>query len=94
MLSWLNRTTLDIIGLAGFGYEFNSLADSEPTELNRALSTLFTSGAGLFAALQSMIPPLRLVVRYEQGRSTSCISHMPPNSLRLERDVLTKLKPS
>jgi hypothetical protein len=62
MLSWLNRTTLDIIGLAGFGYEFNSLASSEPSELNKALATLFTSGAGFFAALQALIPPLRIIV--------------------------------
>jgi hypothetical protein len=29
VLDWLNRCTLDIIGKAGFGYEFNSLKDPE-----------------------------------------------------------------
>jgi hypothetical protein len=62
MLSWLNRTTLDIIGLAGFGYDFNSLSDSEPTELNHALSKLLATEASLFARLQSLVPPLRLIV--------------------------------
>jgi hypothetical protein len=62
MFSWLNRTALDIIGLAGFGYEFNSLANSEPSELNKALATLFTSGLGFFSALQALIPPLRIIV--------------------------------
>lgn len=61
VLSWPNRTVLDIIGLAVFGYEFNSLADPEPTELNHALSTLLATEASLFARAQSMVSALRLI---------------------------------
>ncbi|TDL20681.1 cytochrome P450 [Rickenella mellea] len=53
IMSWLSRTTLDIVGLAvhlerwlryrtGFDYKFHSLTvDQEPNELSKALSTLF-----------------------------------------------------
>lgn len=29
IMKWLTRTTLDVIGLAGFGYEFNALASEQ-----------------------------------------------------------------
>ncbi|GAA5872942.1 hypothetical protein JCM8547_003270 [Rhodosporidiobolus lusitaniae] len=38
---WLNRLTLDIIGVAGFGYEFNSLEQSG-NRLGEAFSTMFS----------------------------------------------------
>ncbi|GAA6058936.1 hypothetical protein JCM10212_002888 [Sporobolomyces blumeae] len=41
IMPWLSRVTLDIIGVAGFGYEFNSLARS-----SNALATAF---AGMFS---------------------------------------------
>ncbi|EPQ51721.1 cytochrome P450 [Gloeophyllum trabeum ATCC 11539] len=41
-LSWLSRMTLDVIGQAGFGYDFNALnPDSTPNELNQAFATIF-----------------------------------------------------
>lgn len=58
-LSWLSRATLDIIGLAGFGYKFESLAsssaptpssefapgshDKEPNELSAAFAVIFST---------------------------------------------------
>ncbi|KAG6811357.1 hypothetical protein H0H92_007822 [Tricholoma furcatifolium] len=40
-LSWLNRATLDIIGLAGFNYKFDALSeDSKVNELNNAFATM------------------------------------------------------
>lgn len=44
MAGWLSRVTLDIIGIAGVGNDFNSL-DNPDTELNKAYYALFdTSG--------------------------------------------------
>ncbi|KIO34087.1 hypothetical protein M407DRAFT_17000 [Tulasnella calospora MUT 4182] len=42
VLVWLTRTTLDVIGLAGFGYEFDTLANGEKNELVRAFMDLFS----------------------------------------------------
>jgi len=55
VLSWLSRTTLDIIGLAGFNYEFDTLIDNpKQDELNAAFSTVFHAGTNM-----SIIPMLR-----------------------------------
>ncbi|GLB35548.1 putative cytochrome p450 [Lyophyllum shimeji] len=54
-LSWLSRTTLDVIGLAGFNYNFNALSeDPGQNELNAAFSVMFKAGIKL-----SLIPLLR-----------------------------------
>ncbi|KAF7290984.1 hypothetical protein HMN09_01277100 [Mycena chlorophos] len=65
-LSGLRKATLDIIGRAGFGYEFNALnAQAEPNELNRAFTDLFHApNAKLYGAVrlaQSMLPVLKLL---------------------------------
>ncbi|EIN06514.1 cytochrome P450 [Punctularia strigosozonata HHB-11173 SS5] len=62
-LSWLSRATLDIIGLAGFNYRFDSLEGSKPNELNQAMATMFdaTGTWRFFGLLQSRIPILRCV---------------------------------
>jgi hypothetical protein len=39
----LGKTTLDVIGLAGFGYEFDSLHDPE-NELALALELMLSAG--------------------------------------------------
>ncbi|QRV94594.1 cytochrome P450 family protein [Ceratobasidium sp. AG-Ba] len=41
VLSWLGRATLDIIGSAGFGYEFDSIKSEEENELAKAFKRLF-----------------------------------------------------
>ncbi|CUA72796.1 Cytochrome P450 72A13 [Arabidopsis thaliana] [Rhizoctonia solani] len=41
VLPWLNRATLDIIGLAGFGYDFRSLKEPDKDELSKAFAELF-----------------------------------------------------
>ncbi|KAJ3557677.1 hypothetical protein NM688_g1344 [Phlebia brevispora] len=61
VLSWLNRVALDIIGLAGFNYRFESVS-GKPNELEHAFSTMFnTQGPNLFALLQFLFPPLKLI---------------------------------
>ncbi|KAJ7288741.1 cytochrome P450 [Mycena rebaudengoi] len=44
VLSWLSKMTLDVIGQAGFNYNFNSLdASGEPNELSEVLRRIFHS---------------------------------------------------
>ncbi|KAF9036828.1 cytochrome P450 [Panaeolus papilionaceus] len=62
VMSWLSRMTLDVIGQAGFNYEFNDLS-SEPksNELNNAFSAIFRAGTskGVIPVLRNLIPALR-----------------------------------
>ncbi|KIK80380.1 hypothetical protein PAXRUDRAFT_833550 [Paxillus rubicundulus Ve08.2h10] len=64
VLPWLSRMTLDVIGLAGFNYDFNALnATEQPNELNAAFATMFTATQrfSIFPILQARIPLLRLI---------------------------------
>ncbi|KAF9219209.1 cytochrome P450 [Gyrodon lividus] len=64
IMPWLSRMTLDVIGLAGFNYDFDALnANEKPNELNEAFSTMFTATQKLsiFPVLQAWISPLRLI---------------------------------
>ncbi|KAI0077563.1 cytochrome P450 [Panus rudis PR-1116 ss-1] len=64
VLSWLSRATLDIIGLAGFNYEFNALNESgEPNELNKAFKTIFfmSRTERLFSLFQGRFPILSYI---------------------------------
>lgn len=64
VLSWLSKATLDIIGLAGFNYQFDALtSNGKPGELNDAFGTMLRSGRedSLFALLRNWIPPLRII---------------------------------
>ncbi|KAF9265871.1 cytochrome P450 [Marasmius fiardii PR-910] len=63
-LSWLSRATLDIIGLAGFNYDFRSLSATEdkPDELSEAFKTVFSGKVttlGVLTILKAMFPVLR-----------------------------------
>ncbi|KAJ7778733.1 cytochrome P450 [Mycena maculata] len=62
ILSWLSKATLDIIGLAGFNYHFNSLS-SENSELGAAFSVIFQSGMRMnfIRMLQTFIPAFRFI---------------------------------
>ncbi|KLO16841.1 cytochrome P450 [Schizopora paradoxa] len=62
VLSWLGRTTLDIIGVAGFNYEFNALnVNEKPNELNEAFSTIFNMDSNITIGMiiQEVVPFLR-----------------------------------
>jgi hypothetical protein len=64
VLPWFNRLTLDIIGLAGFNYSFDSLED-KPNELAEAFSEAFSSDKEtktILSMLQGYIPALRFIV--------------------------------
>ncbi|KAJ6457452.1 cytochrome P450 [Mycena vitilis] len=63
ILSWLSKATLDIIGLAGFNYNFNSLASENQTELAAAFSTIFYAGTrvNVLRILQMRFPVFRFI---------------------------------
>uniref|UniRef100_A0A8H7XTF7 Cytochrome P450 n=1 Tax=Psilocybe cubensis TaxID=181762 RepID=A0A8H7XTF7_PSICU len=60
VLVWLGRATLDVIGLAGFGYAFNALTD-DSNELARAFSVIFSTARKfrVMTILQAWFPFLR-----------------------------------
>ncbi|KAJ7144946.1 cytochrome P450 [Mycena crocata] len=76
VLMWLGRATLDIIGLAGFNYNFNTLASEDQSELGKAFSALFHAGTKInpLRILQAWFPIFRViptkldaVIRTSQG---------------------------
>ncbi|KAI6147260.1 cytochrome P450 [Pisolithus tinctorius] len=60
VLPWLSKATLDVIGLAGFGYQFNALA-GENDELADAYHLIFSTARklALRTILETWIPLLR-----------------------------------
>jgi hypothetical protein len=65
-LGWYSKATLDIIGLAGFGYNFNALskASDDSDELYSAFRSLFGGGetSSFFLQLSFFFPILRRLV--------------------------------
>ncbi|KAJ7323280.1 cytochrome P450 [Mycena albidolilacea] len=64
--AWVRRVTLDMIGHAGFNYQFNALEpQGKPSELNQAFTELFHSPnariALAFRSAQAMFPFLRFL---------------------------------
>ncbi|KAJ6570189.1 cytochrome P450 [Mycena vulgaris] len=64
VLSWLRRLTLDIIGQAGFNYQFHGM-DDKPNDLNEVFTQLFHSAKSQrdanFRIVQAMVPILRFI---------------------------------
>ncbi|KAF4615470.1 hypothetical protein D9613_003376 [Agrocybe pediades] len=63
-MSWLSRMTLDVIGRAGFDYDFQALSsEHSKNELNRAFETLYnaTMSFDVIPAIRSLVPPLRFL---------------------------------
>ncbi|KZV62140.1 cytochrome P450 [Peniophora sp. CONT] len=63
VLSWLNKMTLDVIGLAGFNHNFNALSPNEDAhELNQALRTLLSNDApSVLDILHLLVPATRIL---------------------------------
>ncbi|KAH9169235.1 cytochrome P450 [Lactarius sanguifluus] len=57
---WLNKVTLDIIGLAVFNYTFNSLhsPDENQNELYESIRSMLTAKAGQFMSMLQLFFPL------------------------------------
>ncbi|KIY62983.1 cytochrome P450 [Cylindrobasidium torrendii FP15055 ss-10] len=61
-VNWLSNVALDIIGLAGFGYDFHALdANAGTNELQVAFSAISANGAGPLRMLQALVPIFRLL---------------------------------
>ncbi|KIK04023.1 hypothetical protein K443DRAFT_676331 [Laccaria amethystina LaAM-08-1] len=61
VLSWLSKMTLDVIGLAGFNYKFDSLTRPGEDELHDAFSHVLraSTNVSVFAALRYAFPIFR-----------------------------------
>ncbi|KAJ7243063.1 cytochrome P450 [Mycena rebaudengoi] len=63
-VSWLSKATLDIIGLAGFNYKFNSLDPSAARdEFDEAFSTITSTQVGFMTLIQAHFPVFRAIPR-------------------------------
>ncbi|CCO34133.1 hypothetical protein BN14_08225 [Rhizoctonia solani AG-1 IB] len=74
VLSWLSRATLDIIGVAGFDYEFGALDGNDEDELSKAFNKAFESGQhfNILAILRAFVPIFRLIPdELSRGRAAS-----------------------
>ncbi|KAF9235962.1 cytochrome P450 [Melanogaster broomeanus] len=87
---WLSRMALDVIGLAGFNYDFDALnANEQPNELNEAYATMnenqkFT----ILPVLQAWISLLHLV----PGARDSRIQVAKRTMTRIAKELLTSAK--
>ncbi|KAG8717523.1 hypothetical protein FRC08_007294 [Ceratobasidium sp. 394] len=81
VLPWLTRATLDIIGVAGFDYHFNSLANEDEDELAKAFAKIFQAGQELtpFSFLKNFIPGMRLLPDARSER------------LKRNREIMTRI---
>ncbi|KAG2339110.1 cytochrome P450 [Suillus weaverae] len=64
IMPWLSKMTLDVIGLAGFNYEFDALnTTGKPNELNQAFSVMFSASQqiSIIPMLKAWIPLLRWI---------------------------------
>ncbi|KAJ7931328.1 cytochrome P450 [Mycena leptocephala] len=72
--AWMNRLALDIIGLAGFDYDFDSLhataPDSQPNELLQAVRDLFTFDFFTVAFIVQLFFPLARLIPTAHSRTT------------------------
>ncbi|KAK0464724.1 cytochrome P450 [Desarmillaria tabescens] len=83
-LSYLARATLDVIGLAGFGYHFDSLSSCDNTnELAHAFSVIFSTARKfrLMTILQVWFPILR---RFRRHNATMTAAHATMRRIGLE----------
>jgi cytochrome P450 len=95
VLSWLSRTTLDIIGLAGFNYKFDTLnVDGKPNELNEAFSTVFrsTDQIRLSDVLKSMFPFFRIFRSQRDVKEAEALHAMKRIGTQLLRESKAALE--
>ncbi|KAJ6584658.1 cytochrome P450 [Mycena capillaripes] len=82
VLMWLGRATLDAIGLAGFGYNFNSLTDDN-NELAHAFGVIFSTARKfrVMTILQVWFPFLR---RFRRNNVVMTQAHETMRRIGLE----------
>ena len=79
VLSWLSRATLDIIGLAGFNYQFVSLnPKGEPNALNQAMSQILSPTQHISPALilRQISPIFRVLVSIQGTFNEMYLAHV------------------
>ncbi|VDC05266.1 unnamed protein product [Peniophora sp. CBMAI 1063] len=93
--AWLNKVTLDIIGLAGFDYDIDSLhaPDDHPNELNEAVRTIFSFDFGLGALMQFLIPGLRRIPTKrarEQAKAQALITSIGMRLIQSKKQAIIR----
>ena len=81
---WSSRATLDIIGVAGMGQDFNSLADPN-TELNQTYRKIFqpSRGAQILGLLQFFIPTFILTnLPFKRNDEIRAAAHLARETAR------------
>lgn len=93
---WASRATLDIIGLAGCGQDFNSLSDPD-NDLNQTYKSIFASGRGaqIIQLILNMLPhwlvvALPLKRNDEIGKAVNTIKTTARNLIVDKRAKLEK----
>ncbi|CCM05367.1 uncharacterized protein FIBRA_07582 [Fibroporia radiculosa] len=90
VLGWLTKTTLDVIGLAGFDYDFDTLnINGKPNELYQAFQVIFGKAAlrpSVIPMLKYLFPPLRVIPDIGQRRIARARAVMDRIALKLVRE--------
>uniref|UniRef100_A0A8H7Y1G3 Cytochrome P450 n=1 Tax=Psilocybe cubensis TaxID=181762 RepID=A0A8H7Y1G3_PSICU len=84
VLSWLSKTTLDVIGQAGFNYRFNALTNGK-NELNDAFKVLFQSSTRI-PLIKALIPALRVIPSEGDTKAKVAMTTMKRIANELLRD--------
>ncbi|KAJ7140154.1 cytochrome P450 [Mycena crocata] len=92
-VSWLNKSTLDIIGLAGFNYRINALGTAsheKENELAQAFNTVFSEEAGFttLQMLEFLIPALGSI----PTKRNKIIEESQATMVRIGREILDNSK--
>ncbi|KAL0578186.1 hypothetical protein V5O48_003817 [Marasmius crinis-equi] len=97
VLSWLSRMTLDVIGHAGFNYQFDALV-GKPNELNEAFSHIFHAGGSFWSLpvlLKLFFPPLRFIPEQDVSfrRAQATMSRIGRDLLKQSKEAAKSEKP-
>ncbi|KAJ3514176.1 hypothetical protein NLJ89_g2524 [Agrocybe chaxingu] len=97
VLYWLSKTTLDVIGLAGFDYKFNALtSEPEHDELHQAFTVIFRSGSrmSIRQIVRGLIPWTRPILKHvlvheESNKATKTMTRIGNELLKDSRAALS-----
>ncbi|KAJ7260996.1 cytochrome P450 [Mycena rebaudengoi] len=89
VLSWLSKATLDIIGLAGFNYKFNTLDPSAARdEFDEAFATITANQMNFMSLVKAHYPFLRAI----PTKMDTLISKSQTIMMRIGRELLRESK--
>ncbi|CAA7265267.1 unnamed protein product [Cyclocybe aegerita] len=89
VLAWLRKMTLDVIGLAGFGYKFDALK-SDSNELHRAFSAIFRTSNRVnpHQLLRAFFPFLRPILERVPDRQAAAAQKAIETANRIGNELL------